>query len=248
MHRPSAPIYEQLLQRAQNFESGPKAHPSTAVVPWRRGADGELEVYWVRRSPALRFMAGWHAFPGGGWSRHDVGIQVAGMPKGVVDGQITDPEPEIDAARREQLGPDLTPGLLVATARELFEETGLPLVSEGLETSISEDRRQEIRLLRQHLLNDKLDFAEVLERLGWTLSAEGLVFAGRWLTPPFAPRRFDNRFFLLEWPAAEKLQPEVHVAGLERQELAAGEWLAPARARARWESGEVMAADRKSVV
>ena len=36
------------------------------------------------------------------------------------------------------------------------------------------------------------------------LDASRLRFAGRWLTPPFSPLRFDNRFFLLEWPAERR--------------------------------------------
>ena len=46
------------------------------------------------------------------------------------------------------------------------------------------------------------------------------VFAGRWLTPPLAPMRFDNRFFLLEWPAERAVQPS-----LMGGEHVLGEWI-----------------------
>jgi ribonuclease/clavin/mitogillin len=80
-------------------------------------------------------------------------------------------------------------------------------------------------------------FAELMRGLGAVADASRLVYAGRWLTPPFSPLRFDNRFFLLEWPAEETVQPEV-VAG----ELTRGEWIEPGAAWAAWQRGEVLAA------
>jgi glyoxylase-like metal-dependent hydrolase (beta-lactamase superfamily II) len=66
------------------------------------------------------------------------------------------------------------------------------------------------------------------------------VFAGRWLTPPLGPLRFDNRFFLLEWPRSERSQPRVEDA--PGSELVEGEWVRPADALARWRQGGVLAA------
>ena len=80
--------------------------------------------------------------------------------------------------------------------------------------------------------------ADALRERGLALDATQLVWAGRWLTPPFAPLRFDNRFFLLHWPAERADQPTV-VPG----ELAEGEWVEPTAALVRWHSGEVLAAN-----
>ncbi len=57
------------------------------------------------------------------------------------------------------------------------------------------------------------------------------------MTPPFAPLRFDNRFFLLEWPRGEAVQPTV-LPG----ECAAGEWIEPGEAWRTWRRGDVLAA------
>jgi ribonuclease/clavin/mitogillin len=85
---------------------------------------------------------------------------------------------------------------------------------------------------------------ELAEEAGIRLGGTGdlhdageMVFAGRWLTPPLGPVRFDNRFFLIEWPADRGAQPRV-----EPGELEFGEWIAPRVALARWERGELLAA------
>ena len=57
------------------------------------------------------------------------------------------------------------------------------------------------------------------------------------MTPPFAPVRFDNRFFLLEWPADSSAEPSVVEGELEH-----GAWVRPAEAWEAWHRGDVLAA------
>ncbi|MDQ1347071.1 MAG: fold metallo-hydrolase, partial [Acidobacteriota bacterium] len=75
-----------------------------------------------------------------------------------------------------------------------------------------------------------------LEGKGLALDASRLQFAGRWLTPPFSPARFDNRFFLLEWRPEDG---EPRVAPPESEE---GEWITPRAALARLDEGRALAA------
>jgi ribonuclease/clavin/mitogillin len=241
-------LYEKVLRQLAAAGQGgsaaalPAPRASAAVVPWRRTPSG-LEVYWVRRSPELAFMGGWHAFPGGGLSRADAGLPVAGAPRGL-SGETVHVVNAADAVHAaglpdslrdtvETVGPDAVPGIVACALRELFEETGL-LVSRpaGAPASPADLERE-----RRALLAGEKGFGEVLEALAATLDASPLVYAGRWLTPPFAPLRFDNRFFLLEWPALSAVQPAVWPG-----ELAEGEWIEPGAAWARWHAGEVLAA------
>ncbi len=229
-------LYERLLT-ASPAAAGRPPRSSAAVVPWRQDDRGNIEVYWVRRSPALRFMGGWHAFPGGGLSRADAEVALDAPPAGIsADGSSLPPTSGDGAGK---LGPDLAPGIAVCAVRELFEETGLLLATGGSTTASKPDRKR-LRAARRRLLAGA-DFAALAGEEGWTLSAASLRFAGRWLTPPLGPLRFDNRFFLLEWPRERRPQPEI-LAGPGGGELDDGEWIAPARALERWQRAEVLAA------
>ncbi|RPH53135.1 MBL fold metallo-hydrolase [bacterium] len=126
--------------------------------------------------------------------------------------------------------PDLPPGLVAAALRELFEETGILL-------SVPAVNAEELQEPRRELLAGERSFADILKGLEVRLDASHLVYAGRWVTPPFAPLRFDNRFFLLHWPVDAPAQPAVHEGEIER-----GAWVDPREAWEAWRRGDVLAA------
>jgi ribonuclease/clavin/mitogillin len=242
-------LYEGVLQKLAGAAPSGGALPpraSAAVVPWRRAAAGGIEVYWVKRGEALPFMGGWHAFPGGGLSRADAAIPV--IPPASIAAVVTAATPDATTAAAES--ENLVPGILVCAVRELFEETGILLgrpapaaggpeeAGAAGETGAARAMPDAPRLAeaRRQLLGGRA-FAAVLEDLDCVPDAGRLVYAGRWLTPPFAPLRFDNRFFLLEWPPGEAAQPEV-IPG----ELESGAWIDAAAAWETWRRGDVLAA------
>lgn len=116
---------------------------------------------------------------------------------------------------------------LVAAARELFEEVGV-LVAAGAER-LAQGRLDE---LRREVLAGTRAFGDVLAAEGLMLRAADFTPAGRWVTPPYLAG-FDARFFLVEAPPTQQ-------AVVWPGELAAGEWIAPAAALARWESGDAL--------
>jgi endoribonuclease LACTB2 len=132
----------------------------------------------------------------------------------------------------EELPADPVPGVAACALRELFEETGVLPLAGGPPAGIAA-----LEAMRERVLADPSRFGAELARLGAPPDASALAFAGRWLTPPFAPVRFDNRFFLLEWPAERAAQPRVLPGELEH-----GEWIAPGEALARWRRAEAIAA------
>jgi len=80
-----------------------------------------------------------------------------------------------------------------------------------------------------------MSFKELLAHYGLRLDAHDFRFAGRWVTPPFSPRRYDTLFFLAACPP--KQEPR-----LLTDEFDAGEWVRADAAVARWERGELLVA------
>src|SRR5262249_11798148 len=78
-------------------------------------------------------------------------------------------------------------------------------------------------------------FQQLLEQDDLDIEVSSLVPAGRWVTPPFSPRRFDTWFFLA-W------LPEHQEPAIQPGELESGEWIRPREALERWERGEVIMA------
>ena len=230
----SGNLYEKVVGRAQSSElpALPPARASASVVLWRHregaGPD-DVEVFWVKRAETLPFMGGWHAFPGGGLSRSDAALPVSGEPR---TGAEAPPSAGIPESLRDldEPTPDLPPGLAACALRELFEETGILLSTPAVNA-------EELQEPRRELLAGERSFADILKGLEVRLDASHLVYAGRWVTPPFAPLRFDNRFFLLHWPVDAPAQPAVHEGEIER-----GSWVDPREAWEAWRRGDVLAA------
>jgi glyoxylase-like metal-dependent hydrolase (beta-lactamase superfamily II)/8-oxo-dGTP pyrophosphatase MutT (NUDIX family) len=181
----------------------------------------------------MAFMGGWYAFPGGGLARTDSELELAGEPSGLGIGPSAAGIPATVLDGVDELGPEMPLGLAACAVRELFEETGvLPLA--GARDASAEDR---LAALRRVMLAGEATFADVVADLGLEIAVDRLVYAGRWLTPPLGPLRFDNRFFLLEWDHHRRWQPEI--AGGEAEY---GEWIEPRRALQRWRQGELLTA------
>ncbi len=249
-------IYEKVMEAAHLAAStAPPPRPpraSGAIVLWRaleatektslEPSGSGCEVFWIRRSRKLAFMGGWYAFPGGAISRNDTTVEVIGQPRGIE--ATHNSAPQMPATLIEGLGelpPDLAPGLLAGTLRELLEETGiLPLAQLAAVGSQGGDAAQLAARLaegQRRLLNRESTLNDIVGELNLTLDASQLLFGGRWLTPPLGPRRFDNRFFLLHWPRERPVQP---LAAPQEAEL--GEWIRPETAIERWRHGEAIAA------
>ncbi len=193
---------------SETFPGLPKPPPpprprDAAVVVLFRRAGNGVEVFWVKREQALRFAGGFYAFPGGRVDATDGSLPFDGEP-----------------------GPDAA--LKGAAARELFEEAGVLLAS-GAEKLA----KGELAQMRKELLEKKTPFGELLRWKGLAVQLESLHEAGRWVTPPFLPARFDARFFLAELPDGQS-------AEAWPGELAEGAWVKPDEALSRWEKGTAL--------
>lgn len=120
--------------------------------------------------------------------------------------------------------------MISCAAREIFEEIGV-LLARGSETLTVGQRAS----LFDDLESKRMSWPELLAHYGLKLNADDFTFVGRWLTPPFAPRRFDTWFFLVSCPP--KQEPRV----TEDSELETGEWIGAGEAYAKWARSEVIA-------
>ncbi len=180
---------------------------AAAVILLRQGTDARNpEIFWVKRSEKLAFLGGFHAFPGGQRDAGDAEVRV------------------------ENCEDNEKATMIACAARELFEELGV-LVARGSETLTKGQRAS----LLDDLESGRMSFAEMLTHYGLHLDARDFTFAGRWVTPPFSPRRFDTWFFLVQCP--QKQEPHITEDG----ELATGEWTRAVEAYARWERSPILA-------
>jgi endoribonuclease LACTB2 len=181
---------------------------AAAVILLRAGANAaDPEVFWARRSPRLAFLGNFQAFPGGQLEASDALVRV------------------------EHALTDESAAMMACAARELFEETGA-LVARGGETLTKGQRAS----LLDDLESGRVSFPELLAHYGLRLDARDFTFAGRWVTPPFSPRRFDTWFFMVNCPA--KQEPRLKDEG----ELEAGEWTRASAAVQAWERSEILIA------
>jgi ribonuclease/clavin/mitogillin len=191
---------------AQATSSASTPKDAAAVILLRAETDrANPEIFWVRRSERLAFLGGFHAFAGGQRDASDALTRVLNCE---------------DAETR---------AMISCAARELFEEVGV-LVARGAETLTKGQRAS----LLDDLESGRMAFPELLQHYGLHLDAHDFTFSGRWVTPPFSPRRFDTWFFMVNCPTKQ----EPHVTG--DAELESGEWIAAREAVARWRRSEVL--------
>lgn len=159
---------------------------------------GSREVYVVARAPALRFLGGFCAFPGGKVHADDI-----------------------------ELAKTFSVGLTsqhVAAVRELFEEAGVLLARDAGGAYPS---AEELAPLRRELMAEQMTFPELLARHKLHLRPDDLSFGGSLVTPPFSPFRFDTAFFAAVLPprqTAEVWPGELTEGAWSSAESVLAEW------------------------
>jgi endoribonuclease LACTB2 len=164
------------------------------------------QIFWARRSERLAFLGGFYAFPGGQRDAEDAETPVE------------------NAADAE------TATMIACAARELFEELGV-LVARGAEHLT----KGQLASVLDDLTSARMTFPQLLAHYGLRLDARDFTYAGRWVTPPFSPRRFDTWFFLARCP--RKQEPRVRTAEFE-----SGEWTSATDAVSRWDACDALVA------
>jgi len=111
----------------------------------------------------------------------------------------------------------------MAAVRECYEESGV-LLGRQSGRALDETTLLALKSARAE------EFGSLCLRLGVTLDFAALSYFAHWITPEFAPRRFDTRFFVAALPDGQK-------ASFAPGETLSGEWIAPREALNRAEDG-----------
>lgn len=153
------------------------ALPAPAASVLLARAPGSKDIFVVARAPALRFLGGFLAFPGGkAQANDDVLAETVSGASGALTGQH------------------------VAAVRELFEESGVLLARDAAGAFPSAEN---LVPLRRELMAEQKTFHDLLAEHNLHLRPDDLTFVGSLVTPPFAAFRFDTAFFVAVLPPGQ---------------------------------------------
>ncbi|WP_134772325.1 NUDIX hydrolase [Ornithinimicrobium flavum] len=201
------------LDTAQEERTVAPARASATVLLAREAAaevagvapGSAVEVFVLRRAAGMAFAGGMLAFPGGGVDARDAdpSLPWAG------------PDPA-RWARRLQVAEPIARELVIAAAREVFEECGVLLAGPSADEVVADLTDPSWDREREALLDRSQSFAEMLTWLDLVLRTDLLALRGHWTTPVCEPRRYDTRFFAARMPGgqvADDRSSEAEVAG-----------------------------------
>ncbi|MBI2739048.1 MAG: NUDIX hydrolase [Rhodospirillales bacterium] len=173
----------------------PVPRPATTVLLVRPSVPGEpdstLEVFMVVRHQAIDSFSGALVFPGGKLEDADGDARLrarCGGAQGHSDGALKIADEELK--------------FRVAGVREAFEECGILLARRRGERAViaaAELKGIEERW-RRKLAKDEASIVDLVEAEDLELATDLMVPYAHWITPTFAPKRFDTWFFLAEAP------------------------------------------------
>ncbi|GAB77048.1 NUDIX domain-containing protein [Austwickia chelonae] len=167
------------------------------TVPDHTGTDrtsGGLEVFMIRRAATMLFAPSTYVFPGGGVDPADH------HPPPAWHG----PDPPTWAHILDLPDPDAAAALVVAAARELFEECGVLLAGPDPEHVVADLDTPRWATAREELVAHRRTFPDLLAENDLVLRTDLLRAVDHWITPEYEPRRYSTRFFAALLPAGQR--------------------------------------------
>ena len=154
--------------------------PAATIILARDSAQG-IEVFMMKRTTEVTFAKGMHVFPGGGVDASDHAAEMHALCIGLDDGSAS-----------VELGIQ-TGGLAywIAAIRECFEEAGLLIGYRNDQTlrQLDATDAEKLAALRLELADNKLTFAQLLDREQLRAATDQLIYYSHWITTPGRPRR-----------------------------------------------------------
>lgn len=188
--------------------------PAASVVILRDGKAG-MEVFMLERHQGTgQSFAGASVFPGGKVDQEDrvpVWDSLAAATPAVPDRPFW-----------------------IAAVRETFEEAGLLIARASGATTLAgaEQAHRMVAAERgQPRQGQSARFVAAIEREKLLLATDHMIHFGHWITPTWAPKRFDTHFFMTAAPVEQR-------QNFDRDESAEGVWIKPSEALKQADAGK----------
>ena len=210
---PATPRFAATVMLVRDSKVAPTKYRITDnEMPEEFPAGQEIEVFMLRRVKSMAFVPDAVVFPGGRVDERDSNpaLPWVGPTPATWADYMSVAE---DTARR----------VVVAAAREVFEECGVLLAGPDETTLVSDLSDPTYQEDREALVAHELSFADMLIKRGLVLRTDLLGLVSNWCTPEFEPKRYDTFFF-------SALMPEGQKADDKTSESQISDWVTPAYA------------------
>ncbi|UGY92340.1 NUDIX hydrolase [Streptomyces gobiensis] len=216
------PEWPERIRALARGELTPVVPRRAATVMLLRDEVGGASVHMLRRRASMAFAGGAYAYPGGAVDPRDEGaVGWAGPSREEWAGRLG-----VDTAAEAQ-------AIVCAAVRETFEEAGVLLAGEDVDSVIADTTGAGWEADRAALVRRELPFADFLARRSLVLRSDLLGAWARWITPEFEERRYDTWFFVAALPQGQRTRN----ASTEADRTV---WTRPADAAAGYDRGELL--------
>lgn len=185
-----------------------------------RDSQSGLEVFMQKR-PRRGAFPDLHVFPGGKVDENDEGFD-----------NLCDSLDDTSASKILSVDGN---GLRywIAAVRECFEECGVLLASHQNGEPLLDPacKLEKLEEMRNAIAKDELDFKDFVVSHDLIVLTSRMHYFSHWITPEFAPARFNARFFVTEMPVGQQ-------AVEHESEVVSGEWVRPKQALRRYAKGD----------
>lgn len=206
----------------------PKLASSVLIV---RPKDESVEVFLIKRHETMKFLGGFHAFPGGRVEPADYSSEALSRFRGLSEEDACEQLRD----RYCKVEPPEGLGFWTAAIREVFEETGLLYCSDEnkkLFCCTTVEKQNKINQYRENLNSKKIKFHEILIKENLYFAVNQLKHFNHFTTPPISPIRYDTHFFFAILPQNQDFDPS-------SREIASSDWITPREALKKYRSREI---------
>ncbi|NHI91025.1 MAG: hypothetical protein EAX96_00895 [Candidatus Lokiarchaeota archaeon] len=202
-----------------------------ASVILLRNIPPNSEILMIKRHKNMKFLGGFHAFPGGKMEFDDQVLNDINY----FENNFSNESRRFFQIENKDIETKLIHALYITAIRELFEEVGVLLVTNEEDQLINLEiinNLNKIIELRKKLLTKESKFSQILNDNKLKPIYHHLKPFKHFITPEISPIRYDTYFFTLKMPQNQK------VLSLSK-EIEDYRWLEPKEALKKYNQGEI---------